>query len=101
MITMPDMPAAAKKDGTGAAALERPSNGGDIGSQLKKDCGSDGLIGPGSSFTATIDRREEDAIGLDIDLIDGVSAVVVDVKEGAIQTWNDKHPESALQVNDH
>jgi len=54
----------------------------------------------GSIFNATINRSEDQPIGLDIDLIDGVSAVVVDIKEGAIQSWNEKHPQYALQVND-
>lgn len=56
--------------------------------------------GPGSVFAATIVRSEEDPIGLDIDLIDGISAVVVDIKEGAVKSWNEKNPEHALQVND-
>jgi len=56
--------------------------------------------GPGTTFTARITRNEEEPIGLDIDLIDGVSAVVVDIKEGAVKSWNEMNPDSAIRVND-
>jgi len=54
----------------------------------------------GSEFRVQIERSANELIGLDIDLIDGVSAVVVDVKEGAVFKWNERHPDSKIQVND-
>lgn len=59
-----------------------------------------GLLGPGSSFSVTVRRNTSEPIGLDIDLIDGFSAVVVDIKAGAIKTWNDQNRAHALRLND-
>merc|ERR1740120_664218 len=65
----------------------------------KKEVKESMPYGPGTTFTCTISRISSDPIGLDIDLIDGVSAVVVDIKEGAVHTWNAKNPTSAIKVN--
>jgi len=83
---MPEMPKAAMKEV--AFSQQAPA---------KKEGGSPG---PGSTFSATIRRNPSEPIGLDIDLIDGLSAVVVDIKEGAIKSWNERNPELALRLND-
>mmetsp|Transcript_56352 Transcript_56352/g.119926 ORF Transcript_56352/g.119926 Transcript_56352/m.119926 type:complete len:236 (-) Transcript_56352:148-855(-) len=55
---------------------------------------------PGSTFSVSFRRNPTEPIGLDIDLIDGHSAVIVDIKDGAVKSWNDKNPDTALRVND-
>merc|ERR1719330_1074602 len=78
--------------GAGDSSAQDASSG-------KKENGTS-EFGPGTTFTTTISRSEEEPIGLDIDLIDGVSAVVVDIKDGAVMSWNEKNPAMALRVHD-
>merc|ERR1719210_3046272 len=48
-----------------------------------------------------IDRDSTETIGINLDVTDCVSLIVVDIFAGAIKTWNDAHPhEINLQVND-
>jgi len=61
---------------------------------------SDTPLKSGSEFRVQIERTLDELIGLDIDLIDGISAVVVDVKAGAVHKWNEAHHDSKIQVND-
>lgn len=83
-------------------ALDAPTDAASSLQPAKKDSGMEGLASPGqgSTFITTISRSEDEPIGLDIDLIDSVSAVVVDIKEGAVKKWNEKNPTTAIQVND-
>merc|ERR1719330_426032 len=78
--------------GAGDSSAQDASSG-------KKENGTS-EFGPGTTFTTTISRNEEEPIGLDIDLIDGISAVVVDIKDGAVKSWNEKNPAQAIRVND-
>mmetsp|Transcript_126210 Transcript_126210/g.353459 ORF Transcript_126210/g.353459 Transcript_126210/m.353459 type:complete len:238 (-) Transcript_126210:143-856(-) len=59
-----------------------------------------GGAAPGSTFTASIVRRPGAPIGLNIDLSDGVSAVIVEVKDGVVSAYNAEMPERALRVHD-
>mmetsp|Transcript_14480 Transcript_14480/g.36636 ORF Transcript_14480/g.36636 Transcript_14480/m.36636 type:complete len:272 (+) Transcript_14480:90-905(+) len=45
-------------------------------------------------------REEGDCPGLDVDLVDGVHALVVAVRPGAFEKWNQKHPDNTIQAND-
>jgi len=106
VVTMPEMPkAVAQETGTPSPSVIPPvpmmQPLAVAAAPFKKEQGSlTSLYGPGSTFSVTIVRSSSEPIGLDIDLIDGLSAVVVDVKEGAVQNWNERNPESALKLND-
>jgi len=39
-------------------------------------------------------------IGLDVDMLDGVSLIVDRIKEGFVKSWNEEHPDMAIQVHD-
>merc|ERR1712217_803632 len=55
----------------------------------------------GQQFIVDIVRNPGDAVGLDIDHIDGVAAVIESVKPGgAIYAWNAQHAAYALKEND-
>lgn len=111
-ITMPELPAAVTQEKPPVAPTPAPpplsamnetsaASGGSATAAGKKECGSSSApMGPGTTFNASIVRKEDDPIGLDIDLIDSISAVVVDIKDGAIRNWNMEHPDLALKVND-
>jgi len=65
----------------------------------------DGSLTPRTSgkslFNITIERSSSETIGLNLDVTDGKSLLIVDVTPGAIQAWNDTHPkEMRLQVYD-
>jgi len=47
-----------------------------------------------------VTRDEGDCPGLDVDLVDGVHALVVAVRAGAFEKWNRRHPEKAIREND-
>eukprot|EP00443_Scrippsiella_acuminata_P025496 CAMPEP_0115347018 /NCGR_PEP_ID=MMETSP0270-20121206/94654_1 /TAXON_ID=71861 /ORGANISM="Scrippsiella trochoidea, Strain CCMP3099" /LENGTH=221 /DNA_ID=CAMNT_0002768907 /DNA_START=48 /DNA_END=713 /DNA_ORIENTATION=+ len=111
VVMMPEMPRAAEKEIMAPppvvdppVPLMRPPGSTpalELPKDSKKEHGSSSLpYGPGSTFSVTIVRSSSDPIGLDIDLIDGISAVVVDIKEGAVHSWNEKNPEIALKLND-
>jgi len=42
----------------------------------------------------------EGSLGLDIDIVDSVSAVVVGIRPGLVQRWNSGHPDAALEEGD-
>mmetsp|Transcript_8895 Transcript_8895/g.31583 ORF Transcript_8895/g.31583 Transcript_8895/m.31583 type:complete len:244 (-) Transcript_8895:44-775(-) len=92
-VEMPEMPKAAKEERI-APRVQQPTQP----IIAKKVMG----VPPpaGVTFVVSIHRSPSEPIGLDIDLIDGVSAVVVDIKEGAVKQWNDMNPEKALKVHD-
>lgn len=54
----------------------------------------------GSTFKVAFARDAEEAIGLDIDIVDGVSAIIVGISGGAVHRWNEWRPELALRAND-
>lgn len=54
----------------------------------------------GDTFRVTMGRSADEPIGMDIDVADGVSAVVVGISGGAVLRWNEWRPELALQPND-
>mmetsp|Transcript_139104 Transcript_139104/g.361440 ORF Transcript_139104/g.361440 Transcript_139104/m.361440 type:complete len:264 (+) Transcript_139104:89-880(+) len=58
---------------------------------------------PGShmEFSTRIARSKQMPIGMNFDIVDGVSLVVTDISSGAIRDWNDTHPgPECLEVND-
>lgn len=55
---------------------------------------------PGAEFTIQVSREPGDSIGMDLDLIDGVTPLVVSTKAGTIQDWNDTHPKLMVKVGD-
>lgn len=55
---------------------------------------------PGETFRITIQRSVGQNIGLDTDLIDDESVVVVAIKPGVFQMWNDAHLGRAVRLND-
>jgi len=65
----------------------------------KKDEGA-GTPQAGAEFTVVITRNIGEAVGLDIDHIDGVSAVVVALKNGAIRSWNDNNRDQEIKPGD-
>lgn len=62
--------------------------------------GDQGNSGSANEFTVTITRSIGEAVGLDIDHIDGVSAVVVALKNGAILNWNDNNRDKEIKPGD-
>jgi len=52
------------------------------------------------TFSVQIVRSPEEPVGLDIDVIDDISAVVVDIRAGAVQSWNEAHPERLIKSYD-
>lgn len=55
----------------------------------------------GRSYRLTLDRSPTETIGINLDLTDGVSLVVVDIFAGSIQAWNEAHASSPhLEIND-
>lgn len=54
-----------------------------------------------SAFRLQIERAAGETIGINLDVTDGVSLVVVDILPGSIQAWNKAHEHSAhLEIND-
>jgi len=53
-------------------------------------------------LTMSMTRARDEPIGLDADLIDGFSLVVINIKDGCVQSWNEQHqdPSSTIQVDD-
>lgn len=47
-----------------------------------------------------VTREEGDCPGLDVDLVDGVHALIVAVRPGAFQKWNRQNPGNTIQPND-
>lgn len=55
---------------------------------------------PGETFSVTIPRSRNTNIGLDTDLIDDQSVMVVAIKSGVFQSWNDANPNRAIKLHD-
>lgn len=54
-----------------------------------------------NEYRTTIERNGSETIGINLDVTDCVSLVVVDILPGAIYTWNESHAgERNLKVND-
>ena len=49
-------------------------------------------------FKIVVARHSKEAIGLDIDVIDDLSAVIIAVKDGVISAWNRDNPALALRL---
>jgi len=41
-----------------------------------------------------------DSPGIDVDLVDGTHVFVVKIREGAVQKWNERHPDRCIKPND-
>jgi len=55
----------------------------------------------GNEFLVMVERSLQEVIGLNLDVTDGLSLVIVDILPGVVQTWNEKHPNAPrLQIND-
>jgi len=56
---------------------------------------------PEGEMLMVIERSASDIIGISLDIVDGISLVVVAIMLGAVKTWNDAHPgDLVLEVND-
>lgn len=55
---------------------------------------------PGAEFEIEVRRRDDEPVGMDLDLIDGVTPLVVSTKAGTIQEWNTQHPALAVKAGD-
>merc|ERR1719401_3173913 len=51
-------------------------------------------------FAMEVQRQPDEPIGVEIDLVDNDSAVVVGITPGALQSWNEANPSSAMQEHD-
>mmetsp|Transcript_83039 Transcript_83039/g.230625 ORF Transcript_83039/g.230625 Transcript_83039/m.230625 type:complete len:198 (-) Transcript_83039:158-751(-) len=51
-------------------------------------------------FSAIVDRADAGTAGLEVDITDAFSLVVVSVKDGAVQAFNKATPEKAIQTMD-
>jgi len=63
-------------------------------------CGSGGG-GGGAELSMFLKRAASDIIGVNLDIVDRMSLVVVSILPGAVTAWNDAHPgTTVLQIND-
>jgi len=51
-------------------------------------------------FTVKMVRVKGVPIGLDVDVLDGVSLIVDRIKDGFVKSWNEENPEMAIQTHD-
>jgi len=66
-----------------------------------QDCGFAAGGSDNCEVAICIERDSTETIGINLDVTDCVSLIVVDIFPGAIQLWNSQHPEGPnLQVND-
>lgn len=56
--------------------------------------------GPGEEFEIDVTKDPNDSVGMDLDLIDGITPLVVATKAGTIQNWNEAHPKLAVKAGD-
>mmetsp|Transcript_69027 Transcript_69027/g.128935 ORF Transcript_69027/g.128935 Transcript_69027/m.128935 type:complete len:168 (+) Transcript_69027:81-584(+) len=54
----------------------------------------------GQMFTITIDKRQGQKLGIDVDHQDGVTLLIEHINDGLVANWNKDYPEKEVKIGD-